>query len=325
MGGHGRLRRAIIVAALAAGLSGCGTVGGGSSSGTNSQTGGSSPPSGNGTVTTFIQDAPTPPAGSSTTSSSSFSDAPSFEVDVSGATLTGTGSNASLTNSVQSVELRHLDLAPTFESVAQVTQGNTYTGLSLTLANPRLTVLNAQGQPVQLNGQTTPSVQLAQSGLNIPLSISVPTSGQIGLEVLFDMQRSISIDSNGNYVITPVVNVSVVPNPPVNNQLEDTLGTIRSLSSSPQQTINVQLAGTNQTVIVLVNSNTQWEPAVGQFSNLQAGQNITLDAQFQQDGTYLATFIGSAPTNLSMSFRGVLTAISQDASGNTTISLVAQN
>jgi hypothetical protein len=272
-----------------------------------------------------MQDAPIPPAGGSASSSSSFTDAPSFGVDVSGAALTTSGSNASLTSTVQTLELRHLDMAPTLESVAQVTPGNGYTGLSLTLANPRLTVINAQGQVEQLDGQTTPSVRLAQSGLSIPLSVSVPTSGQVGLAILFDVQRSISLDSSGNYVITPVVTASVVPNPPVENQLEDTLGTIKSRSSSPQPTLNVQLAGTSQTVIVLVNGNTLWEPVVGQFSNLQVGQNITLNAQFQQDGTYLATFIGSAPANLSMSFRGVLTAVSQDASGNTTISLVAQN
>jgi hypothetical protein len=308
----------MVVAALAAGLSACGTAGGSSQTATSPP-----PPSASGTVTTFIQDAPTNAAGGSTTSSSP-SDAASFGVDVSGTALTSSGSNVSLASSVQSLELRHLNLASTIASVAQVTPGN-FTSLTLTLANPRLTVINAQGQAMQLNGQTTPSVRLAQSGLNIPLSVDVPTGGEVGLEVLFDVQRSISLDSSGNYVITPVVTASVVPNPPTDNQLADAIGTINSLSTSPQPTLNVQLAKTKQALILVVNSNTLWGSAVGQFSKLQVGENITFNAQYQPDGTYLVSFIGSAPANLPVSYRGVLTAVSQDASGNISISLVAQD
>jgi hypothetical protein len=275
-------------------------------------------------VTAFIQDAPVSPSGG--TSSLSISDVPSFSVDVSGAALSGSGSNASLLSSVQSLELRHLDLAPTMLSVSPNTpSNNTYAGLALTLANPRLTVINSQGQVRQLNGTTTPSVRLTQSGLSLPLAVTVPANGQVGLEIRFDVQSSVSLDSSGNYVITPVVNASVVGSSPAEDQMVGAVGTIKSLSSSSQEAITLQLVQTNQTVQATVNNNTVWSSDVGQFSALRVGENLTLNAQFQSDGTYLATFVGSAAPNPSASYQGVLASVGQDSSGNTTISVVAQN
>jgi hypothetical protein len=300
--------------ALVGGLSGCGTAGGGSSAPS---------PGNSGNVTAFIQDAPVSPAGGA--SSPSISDAPSFGVDVSGAALSGSGSNASLLSSVQSVELRHLDLASTMMSGASVIPGDAYTGLALTLANPRLIVMNSQGQPTRLDGTTSPSVRLAQSGLTIPLSVTVPTNGQVGLEIRFDVQSSISLDSSGNYVISPVVNASVIGSAPSDDQLVGAVGTIKALSSSPQPEITLLLAKTQQTAQVLADSTTRWSAGIGQFSNLQVGQNIFVNAQFQSGGTYLASFVGPAAANLSLSFEGVLTALGQDSSGNTTLSLAVQN
>ena len=314
MVGYGRWQLAGGLAVLAAGLTGCAELVP-SSGAINPQ---------NGTVTMFIEDSPTTPTGSTTTGSSAFSDVASLGADFSGVALSGSGGNTSVLNSVQSVELRHLDLAPTLMSVAPNMPDNTFTTLTLTLANPSLIVMNSQGQATQLSSTTTPSVQLAQSKLTLPVSVTVPTKGQVGIALRFDLQNSISIDSSGNYVISPVVGANVIGSSPPDDQLIDATGTITAVSSSPQQEITFQFAKTNQTALVVADSTTQWSSKIGQFSNLQVGENIFVNAQFQPDGSYVARFVGVA-ANPTLRFEGVLLALSPDSSGNTILTLVVQN
>lgn len=308
------------VLTLVLSLAGCGAAGGSKSSGTQPSGPGSTAPSA--VVTGFLIDGP---ASTGATGNASVADVAAFAIDVTGATLTGSGSTIVLSSSVQTLEIRHLDLASTFLLQASAGAPQNFTTLNLTLANPQITALNAQGQPAHLDGTTTPSVRLAQAQVNVPVTGTLLADGQLGLSISFDLLRSVSIDSNGNYLVTPVVSATVVPGTPQGNQLEEAVGTIESVAGSAQQSLTVQLPGGNQTISLLVDGSTLLGSGIGQFSNLQSGQNITFDAQFQSNGGYMATFIGSAAPNLAMSYEGVLASIGQDSSGNPTISLVAQD
>jgi hypothetical protein len=305
------------LALLAVASAGCGSAGGSNSA--------SPPPTSSpaGDVTAFLQDAPV--SSSSVSSATSLIDVAALQVSITGATLSDSSSTpVVLSSSTQQIELRHLDLAFAIAIQATNIPAADYKALNLTFANPKLTVINSQGQAIQLDGTTTPSVRLAQVQVNAPLSATVSSGGHLGLSITFDLLRSVSTDSNGDYVITPVVDASVVPSSPQDNQLVETVATIKAISSSGH-TVTVQLAGKSQTISVASDSNTLFGPNVGQFSNLQTGQNITMDAKFQSDGTYLATFIGSAAPDLTMTFEGILASVGKDSSGNPIISIVAQN
>jgi len=67
------------------------------------------------------------------------------------------------------------------------------------------------------------AVRLASSSIRVP--VAVPVSGVTGLMFDFDLQRSITIDSSGNYIVNPVISAFVTDNSGP-GRLEDTLGQI---------------------------------------------------------------------------------------------------
>ena len=267
-----------------------------------------------------------------------------FGIDVNSAALkAAAGDSVALINSPEHVEVRHLELAPTVAFRGGSTQVNTYTGLALDFSNPQLMLETASGNIVHLDSSSTPSVQLAVSSVTIPLSIVLSASDHVGLMLDFDLRQSISIDAKGNYLINPVVHAATQANSAMPLTLEDALATISATflngptplsqvpidsltgpGSSETQVFQVVLAQTGQMVPVSVDSNTVMDSRFGAVSQLKVGQQITLTADFQPDGTLLAKHIEAGPSNGTSRYQGVVTGVQQSASGYS-IDVVVQN
>jgi len=267
------------------------------------------PPGPTGTVAAFVTDSPV-------------SGVVSISLLVSGASLADSaGANTSIVSSTAQPEFRHLELAPTVMVQAPNIPTGSYSSLALTLANPQISISDSTGKVTQLSGSTIPSVKLANSGLNLPVSLSVTVNSLIGMQLDLDVAKSLSVDASGNFVINPVINVNVVSGTQSELDVIDTAGTVSALSTN---SFTVQLLPNAGTATVNTDSSTLWSSDIGQFANLQAGQTIEMNAEMQSSGSYLAKFIGSSTANLPTTYEGLLTEVSQDSSGNFSFNVAVQ-
>jgi len=295
----------LVAAGTMAGLTGCGAGANGNQPILPSSSGVSS-----GSVTGFITDAPV--AG-----------VVAFQIDMTGAALTDVqGHRTNLTNTVQEIEVRHLELSPTLAFQSVSAPGGSYTALNLTFANPQLTLSDAQGNVTQLNSTTTPSVRLAHVSLNQAVALNLAANSNAGLMIDFDLHQSLSVDANGNYVIDPVVKLGVPgTQATLSPNLTAAAGTILNIPAAG--VLDLQLRDSGQKARITTDSNTQFIGTSGQVSSLQVGQPIEVAARFQSDGTFSATRI-EAISDPSLSLQGVVTSVNHDADGNASLEVVAQ-
>lgn len=233
-----------------------------------------------------------------------------------------------MVRATQQVELLHLNLAPTlaFHS-GNIPSGN-YKALNLSFTHPQLTMRDSQGHITQVDGSTTPSVRLANSRVSVPLAVSV--NGPAGLMLDFNVQQSITMDAKGNYIVSPVIVPLMVNESSETSELQDTAGQIVRLSSTDNSIsefanlqMDVQLLDSGKTVHVTVNSDVIDHG--GQAVDLQVGQMIELSAQFQKDGTFRATEISPGSSDPSLSYKGVVSAVQPNSSGEFSINVILQN
>ena len=263
------------------------------------------------TVTAFLTDAPSPGI-------------VAFRVDVTGASLEDSnGAITNLASGTEQVEFRHLELASTLGfRVGSSATGN-FTTLNMSFANPQVTLSDAQGNITILNANTTPAARLTTVTLNQPITASLQPNSIAGLMIDLDLKRSIQIDSRGNYLITPMANLSVMEASQNECSLENAQGTV--VSSSPASGIvNLQLRDTGQTVAVATGVSTLFAADAGELSSLQSGQSIEVNAHLQSDGSFMADRIDAVSSSSQSSFRGIVTAVSQDSAGKMSLVLVAQ-
>jgi len=263
------------------------------------------------TVTAFLTDAPSPGI-------------VAFRVDVTGASLEDSnGAITNLASGTEQVEFRHLELASTLGfRVGSSATGN-FTTLNMSFANPQVTLSDAQGNITILNANTTPAARLTTVTLNQPITASLQSNSIAGLMIDFDLKRSIQIDSRGNYLITPMANLSVMEPSQNECNLENAQGTV--VSSSPASGIvNLQLRDTGQTVAVATGVSTLFAADAGELSSLQSGQSIEVNAHLQSDGSFMADRIDAVSSSSQSSFRGIVTGVSQDSAGKMSLVLVAQ-
>lgn len=294
---------AALLAALGLlGLSGC--------AGITKATSTTTPAASSGSVAAFLTDAPADGVAA-------------FSIQLTGATLVGTnGVSTSISTGVQQIEIRHLVLASTVALQNGGAPSGNYTALNLSFANPQMTLVDASGNVTLLNATTTPSVKLASVTVNAPISMSLAANGAAGLVMDFDLRQSISTDGNGNYVVTPVVNVSNVTDSPTEPNLQNAEGTVVSVPSS--NSVNLLLIDTGQVVRLTTNPSTLFSADAGASANVTSGQYIDVDASFQTDGSFLASRVNTVSSNPALCFGGVVTGVTTDGLGNTTLGLVVQ-
>ena len=281
----------LVIAALVVCLlcSGCGVTS--SSSSTTTTTTQINTPT-QGQVTLFVQDAPV-------------DGVVAFNCTVTDAGLFDSGGTRyPLLAWSRSFELRQLRLASALAVASVSTKPATFSNLEVGLSTPRLTIVGANGVVQQLTATTSPSVALTNSTVTVPVSFTLAAGQSQGVMLDFDLKNSLSVDANGNYLITPVLK-SAVTSSTGPSELSMTLVQISAIQSA-KNSMDVQVLSVGDTVHVAVDSNTAFDPSVGQFSSLTTGQFIELEAKFQPDGTYLAKYVNPGAPDPTLRFQGVL-------------------
>jgi len=295
-------------------LTGCGGAAGGFTTSRSQSSGGGSGSGGsttNQTISLFVTDAASDQVGS-------------FHIGVTAASLVKSdGSSVSLySGTARTLELRHLQLAPTLALSATV-PANTYSSLFVTFSSPTLQTVNAAGQTNSLTSSSSPSVSLKTASVTIPLSFQLPSSTQAGIMIDVDLSKSLSTDSNGNFTFDPVVTASLVSDTDIGLQLVGAEGPVSNVTSSG---FDFLASDSGLTVHVVTDSTTQFASAIGSASALQSGQNIRLDAKFRSDGDYVAKFVNPGPPSLTSRQNGLLNqAATSNGLGGYTFNILTQN
>ena len=243
-----------------------------------------------------------------------------FKIDVTSISVTdATGKSTTLTTTPQTLELRHLQLAPTLSLQAANLPSGQYNSVTLALANPKLAVFSA-GTVTQVANP-----QLTNATVTIPLtSFSLPSGGTQGLALDFDLLNSISTNASGGFVINPVIHPSTVSSSSPALELMDTIGQISALPSSPAKSFDYQLSSGAATARVITDASTVFDGGITSFANLQIGQYVEVAGQFQSDGTFLAKYVELSASNPGLRVQGVVASVTTTASG-ASLSLVVQN
>ena len=247
-----------------------------------------------------------------------------LKVAVTGLSVADSSGNpVAVLGSVTEPEMRHMELAPNMLTQATIPPGN-FSSILATLANPELTMVDAQGNVTQLNGTTTPSVKMGISAINIANALSLAAKGNAGVMLDIDLEQSVSRDASGNYVITPMITATQTNYSETDESLVDDIGTITTVSSGSTPVLNMKLQSSGSNVTVDTNGDTLWSADITQHSNLQAGQTIEITADMESSGSYLAKFVGSSTAEMPTTYEGLLTKATTDSSGNTSITVAVQ-
>ena len=218
------------------------------------------------------------------TDSPTLSSVVSFQVPISGITLSGNGqSGVSVMDTPQTIDFARLLGLQTLLDIKPVQPG-TYTSATITLGgNGTLAVLDTSGLP-----STAPSIQnytAAFSTMSVTVNFSQPLSvGQsqvMGLLLDFRLGKSIPV-SNGQIVVTggntvevtPYIRFNFVDPQQAKMEVDDLRGGVVSLGSGG--TFVMQGPGGRQ-FTVETDSSTEWEPSSQSFSTLNTNDIVNIE------------------------------------------------
>lgn len=148
----------------------------------------------------------------------------SFQVDITGLSVSdGTQSQSVLTNA-QTVDFARLNGLHTLLDINTIPAG-TYTQVTVTLANPKIDYLNAPSpqtvpptrpaiSSLDSTSGSSPQLSLTQSQviINLTSPLVVSEGDIIGLKFEFDIRKSVAVDTNGQITgpITPTLNLKAI-------------------------------------------------------------------------------------------------------------------
>ncbi len=230
----------------------------------------------------------------------------SFEINVTGASLQPSDASkpaVPLVTSPIEVELTQLETEKALLNAVSAPE-DSYSSITLTFANPELTILNQSGQPITMGTQTCLTGQvcefkpsLNQSSVAIsstPFPVTISASAPIGLVVDFDLNSSIQ----NNLSVTPTVTLAAVAAQPSNGEIEDIEGLNGPVQSVSSTGFTLQDSTSGQTFTINVDNNTQFQDfievgcAANNFSCMQVGQIVEVEHLLVMvNGTLLASEI----------------------------------
>ena len=194
------------------------------------------------------------------------------------------------------VELTQLQTQSTFLSSVKVPTGN-YTSLSVTFANPALTILNQTGAPIGftcLNGavcQFTPSlspVMITFSPLAVTLMQNVPVGFAVDVNFtnIIDSNLAINLGAPNGFTLTQLPSVQLTSEL---QSLENVLGMVQTIGTN-QFTMKT---GNGLTLTINTDSNTVFNfananCAANNFSCIVVGQVLETDMSLLGNGSFLA-------------------------------------
>ena len=225
----------------------------------------------------------------------------SFEITVTGASLQPSDTSkpaVAMVREPEEIELEHLQAESALLANLSVPAG-TYNSLSVSFANPHMTILNQSGAPLSLpNGQSCGIGQacefapkLNQSMVTVqapmaPFPITLSANSPLALDLDFNVNTSIQA---GDLSITPAVTVKQLATPP-GDEMEGMhfVGRISAIDAT-NKTFTLQLGFTGTSMTIATDTNTAFNfdgvCAANNFSCLMMGEVVSVLAQLTAPGT----------------------------------------
>lgn len=298
-------------------MSGCG---GGSGDAGSSATGIPTTPSGTtSTVNLVIQDTPSPKL-----------TVLSFQVQITAAVLQP--GNVSILPKPVTVDLAELVSDTAFLS-STVVGSATFTSMTITFANPEVTIVNNSGAPIVTPTQTCASGEVCtfvptvdEASVNISsgvFPVTVTANSSTGFALDLSIPDLLQSDLSATFSNGTSVNLALLPAPSATNaqaQIDDVLGVVQSVSSGQLQ-INTS---DGQLLLLTTNSGTVYNfpasvCAADDASCVMPNQIITADLSLLADGGLQAVSVTFADDPGSTVAQGVVVSVSP---GTPTISQV---
>jgi hypothetical protein len=224
----------------------------------------------------------------------------SFEVNVTGASLQPGDSSMSAVSLIQGpeeIELEHLQTESALLGNRNVAAG-TYNGITLTFANPTMTILNQTTASLSLgNGQNCAVGQVCQFSPKLnqtmitvqaptaPFPITLTANSPVALDLDFNVDSSIQ---SSDLSITPTVSLKQV-SLDTDHETEglEFVGRISAIGQNSTFTLQLGFAGQSETIAT--DSNTQFNfgtsCAANNFSCLMVGEIVKVQAQPPASGS----------------------------------------
>jgi hypothetical protein len=212
-----------------------------------------------------------------------------FEVTVGPISLTPTtGSPVTVLSGTRRIELTHNAGSNEPLALLKVPQGS-YTGGTITVANPEVVFINNLGQTVKLEPTVSQAVTVSFSpALTVGASASVVNIDlNIANSLTFDAQGNVTgVNIGGTSFIFSSSSVAANENEqePEDGELEDTTGTVAGVSGT-SFTLNVATTGTQLTFTT--DSNTQFNDGAS-LATMTTGTVVTVEGITKSDGTLYA-------------------------------------
>ena len=263
-----------------------------------------------------------------------------FQLSITGASFQpGNVSLLSSTNSIP-VNVSQLQADSAFLGSTNVNAG-TYTSLTLTFANPQLTIYNGTGAAIgscanntvcQLTPSTTP---LTLTFSSAPFPLTVTANQPVALQLDIHLNKIIQSDLSVNLATTNGVSVSQLPSFPAgrpSSALGRLFGTVQSVGTN-QFTLQTVWG---RTLSVDVNSSTTYNiPAdaiCGGVCNIacqglgciMVGDVLRVRVSLQSDGSLLASEVDYIEGPGQQIYEGTIVSLNTSG-GNTTMDLFLQN
>jgi len=248
----------------------------------------------------------------------------SFEITITGATLQP--GKISLITAPIKIEVEHLQVEAAFLSTTNVPAGTTATSLTLTLANPELTIKNDVVPTATLNTpfgpcapgavcEFKPAVSGSFTFSGPPFPLTIMADAPVGLLVHAILSNIIQSDLSVNLLAANAFTVSqlaAVQPAGVLEEFEDLVGVVANKDAAGNQ-FTLQRPGGNFSV--KVDSNTQFEDfqkagcSANNFTCVQNGQVVEVDLRLLAGGMFVAKKIELKENVVQAELEGVITSV----------------
>ena len=218
------------------------------------------------------------------------------------ATITGISmqpGNVSLLNSNMTLEISQLQAMSAYMGTISVPAGN-YTGMTITLTNPRMTFLNSTGGTMggMMGGGTCANGQICQlnptmmaSSVTItgfPFPLNVLANTPFNMDMDFDLMNSMQANMGMNPVMTSMMQ-QATPGSNTFNEMDDMIGQVSSVDTTNNQ-FKVSLVQGMPSMTLSVDANTTFQDfdTIGKpnsISGLSQGQIVLVKMQLMSGGT----------------------------------------
>jgi len=225
----------------------------------------------------------------------------SFEITVTGASLQPSDTSkpaVAMVREPEEIELEHLQAESALLANLNVPAG-TYNSLSVSFANPEMTILNQSVAALSLpNGQScgigqacefAPKLNSSMVTVQAPMApfpITLSANSPLALDLDFNVNTSIQA---GDLSITPAVSVKQLATPP-GGEMEGMhfVGRISAIDAT-KKTFTLQLGFTGMSMTIATDANTVFNfdgaCAANNFSCLMMGEVVSVLAQLTAPGT----------------------------------------